>query len=113
MRQLGIGPNYLAWIKFIYRAPRASGLTNGLQSARFILTRGMAQGSPVSLLLFALAIEHLAMAIRQNPQIRGVTVDTKKYKILLYADDVLLTLTEQIKSLPVVIQCVREANIWL
>ncbi|KAJ0009658.1 hypothetical protein NQD34_001360 [Periophthalmus magnuspinnatus] len=108
MGRFGFGPNFVNWIKLLYKAPAASVLTNGLLSPPFELGRGTAQGSPLSPLLFALAIEPLAMAIRQNPNLHGVTIGDKEHKILLYADDILLTLTDPSKSLPVLISCVEE-----
>lgn len=54
MEKFEFGPNFLRWIKLLYKAPSASLLTNGLLSARFSLTRGTAQGSPLSPILFNL-----------------------------------------------------------
>ncbi len=99
MRRFGFGCGFLGWIRLLYKAPTASVLTNGLLSAPFKEKRGTAQGSQLSPILFALAIEPLALAIRQNPDIQGVTTGAKKHKILLYADDILLILTNLSKSL--------------
>lgn len=49
--------------------------------------------------LFALFIEPLAQAIREDADIRGVVIKDKEYKICLYADDVLVTLTNPSVSL--------------
>uniref|UniRef100_A0A3P9C5G3 Reverse transcriptase domain-containing protein n=1 Tax=Maylandia zebra TaxID=106582 RepID=A0A3P9C5G3_9CICH len=108
MRRFGFGKNFLGWIKIIYKSPIASVLTNGLLSSPFSLSRGTAQGSPLSPLLFALAIEPLAMAIRQNPSVLGVKIGDRQHKILLYADDILLTLTDPVNSLPVLIRCIKD-----
>lgn len=108
MEKFGFGSDFLRWIKLLYKAPSASVLTNGLLSAPFHLGRGTAQGSPLSSILFDLAIEPLAMAIRQNPNIQGVDTGTKQHKILLYADDVLLTLTDPTRSLLALIECITE-----
>lgn len=108
MKRFGFGSNFLGWIKLLYKAPTA---TNGLLSAPFNLARGTAQGSPLSPLLFALAIEPLAMALRQSPNIQGVTIGTKQHKILLYADDILLTLTDPAKSLPALTDCITEFSL--
>uniref|UniRef100_A0A8C6UCR3 Reverse transcriptase domain-containing protein n=1 Tax=Neogobius melanostomus TaxID=47308 RepID=A0A8C6UCR3_9GOBI len=111
LRRFGFGQNFVNWIKLLYKAPTASVLTNGLLSPPIDLGRGTAQGSPLSPLLFALAIEPLAMAIRQNPNVHGVKIGEKEHKILLYADDTLLTLTDPSNSLPAVIKCIKEFGV--
>jgi len=45
-------------------------------------------------MLFALALEPLAIAIRANPQISGIRCGTSECTIGLYADDVILTLSD-------------------
>ena len=107
MKRFGFGSGFLSWIRLLYKAPTASVLTNGLLSAPFKVTRGTAQGSPLSPILFALAIEPLALAIRQNPDIQGVTLGSKQHKILLYADDCLVTLTKPSKSLAALTECIE------
>lgn len=51
-------------------------------------------------LLFALAIESLAWYITSNPNIRGFIKSNQEYKLSLYADDVLLFLTDPLIFLP-------------
>uniref|UniRef100_A0A673IJB5 Reverse transcriptase domain-containing protein n=1 Tax=Sinocyclocheilus rhinocerous TaxID=307959 RepID=A0A673IJB5_9TELE len=65
-------------------------LCNGIMSSRFELHRGTKQGWPLSPLIFALVLEPLAIAIRSNPNIKGVMAGQQEHKILLYADDILL-----------------------
>lgn len=57
-------------------------------------------GSPLSLLLFVLCIEPWAAHIRNNPDIYGIPVCTKEFKLSLFEDDVLLTLTQLHTTLP-------------
>uniref|UniRef100_A0A8C5N7I9 Reverse transcriptase domain-containing protein n=1 Tax=Gouania willdenowi TaxID=441366 RepID=A0A8C5N7I9_GOUWI len=111
MKRFGFGCGFLRWVRLLYKAPTASVLTNGLLSAPFKVKRGTAQGSPLSPTLFALAIEPLALAIRQNPDIQGVTIGTKQHKMLLYADDILLTLTKPCQSLIALTTCLREFSL--
>ena len=45
---------------------------------------------PLSPTLFAIYIEPLAQAIREDCNIQGITIKDTEHKIALYADDVLL-----------------------
>lgn len=93
LERLDLGNTFISWKKFLYKNPLAAILTNGKRSSYFRLGRGTRQGCPLSPLLFAIAIEPLAEAIRHSPTITGVSVGGKTHKISLYADDVLLFLT--------------------
>uniref|UniRef100_A0A3B5R8R9 Reverse transcriptase domain-containing protein n=1 Tax=Xiphophorus maculatus TaxID=8083 RepID=A0A3B5R8R9_XIPMA len=77
------------------------------REAQTSLSSGDGAGSPVSLLLFSLAIKPLAIAIRQSNDIKGILIGTKLYKILLYAD-ILLTLTDPVKPIPGLIDYVNK-----
>uniref|UniRef100_A0A3P9KC19 Reverse transcriptase domain-containing protein n=1 Tax=Oryzias latipes TaxID=8090 RepID=A0A3P9KC19_ORYLA len=99
--RFGLGSEFGRWVKLLYRAPAARILVNGSVSDMFPLGRGTRQGCPLSPLLFALALEPLAEAIRTNPKISGVKLGVTEYKISLYADDVLLFLTNPVTSIPV------------
>ena len=62
-------------------------INNGLSSGYFNLTRGVRQGDPLSPSLFLLAVETLAIAIRENVEINGIVIDKQQTKLLQYADD--------------------------
>lgn len=72
---------------------------HGLNSESFTPTRGTRQGCPLLPLLFAIVIELLAIAIRNNSQIKGVEIHNVEYKTRLFADDAILYLTEPLNSL--------------
>uniref|UniRef100_A0A9J8BU30 Reverse transcriptase domain-containing protein n=1 Tax=Cyprinus carpio carpio TaxID=630221 RepID=A0A9J8BU30_CYPCA len=55
-------------------------LTNSRYSSSFDLHRGTGQGCPLSPLLFAIAIEPLAIAIRSNERIQGIWRGGSKHK---------------------------------
>lgn len=65
-------------------------VTNGRKSPPFQLHRGTRQGCPLSPLIFALVLEPLAIAVRQNDNIVGIKAGGKEHKLLLYVDDILL-----------------------
>lgn len=73
---------------------------NGNRSASFLLSRGTRQGCPLSPLLFALYMEPFAQRLRDNPLVTGVGFGGDIHKISLYADDVILSLSEPQVTLP-------------
>lgn len=103
LKKFGFSPDFIDWVKLLYASPVASVHTNGLQSAPFPLHRGTRQGCPLSPLLFAIAIEPLAIWLRQEGGFEGITRAGKAHKLSLYADDLLLYMSNPATSLPVVL----------
>lgn len=93
-------------IRTLYKAPKAYVFTNGTLSKPFSLSRGTAQGCPLSPSLFALAIEPLAQKIRETKEIRGTEIGKKQFKLGLFADDLLLYLSNAITSVPHVMKII-------
>ena len=60
----------------------------------FTLKRGVRQGDPLSPYLFIIAVETLAIAIRQNETIKGITIGTEEIKLLQFADDTTAVLAD-------------------
>ena len=100
LEEFGLGSRFIDWVKVLYNSRTAAVLTNGLRSANFPIQRGNPQGDPLSPLLFAIAIEPLAEAIRQSKLISGVRVGEREHKITLYADDVLIFISDPCSSIP-------------
>ena len=50
------------------------------------MERGIFQGCPISPYLFLLVIETMALAVRQNDNIKGIPVEDKELKISLLAN---------------------------
>lgn len=63
LEKFGLGPSFISLVRMIYLA---SVLTNLDRSTSFPLQRGTQQGCPLSPLLFALAIEPLAISVREH-----------------------------------------------
>jgi len=74
----------------------------GKQMRAFPLRSGTRQGYPLSPLLFNIALEVLATAIRQQKEIKGIHTGKEEVKLSLSADDMILyieNLKDSIKKL--------------
>uniref|UniRef100_A0A803JDF7 Reverse transcriptase domain-containing protein n=1 Tax=Xenopus tropicalis TaxID=8364 RepID=A0A803JDF7_XENTR len=105
--RMGFGPSFVKWLKLLYSAPKAVVKVNGILSTPFHLTRGTRQGCPLSPLLFALAIEPMAIQVRHSQQIKGFIYKTIEEKISLYADDTLLYLADPYNSFDTVLEIIK------
>ena len=65
-----------------------------MTSNYFTLERGVRQGDPLSPYLFIVVVETLAIAIRQNPAIKGIFIGKEETKLLQYADDTTAVLAD-------------------
>ena len=89
-------------------------ILNGHLSNSFQLHRGYRQGDPISPYLFILCSEFLTLALKNDINIEGITINNKERKCSQYADDtsVFLKATEEnlrncFKSLKMVLSCLR------
>ena len=57
----------------------------------------------MSPLLFIMALEPLACAVRSNGDIHGVNIHGHDFKLNMYADDIILTLSKPAISIPAVL----------
>ena len=72
LQKLGIEGTYLNIIKAIYNKPTANIILNGEKLQAFPLRLGTRQGCPLSPLLFNIVLEVLAMAIREEKEIKVI-----------------------------------------
>ena len=84
---MNFGPMFRKWIQTFYSNITSCVMNNGHASDLFQLYRGVRQGCPLSGLLFVLAIEVLAQAIRENENIHGLNINDTELKLSMYADD--------------------------
>lgn len=100
LEEFGFGITFRKWIHALYKHPDAAVQTNGLISDYFMLGRGTRQGSPLSPLLFCLAIEPLVAVVCGATDFPGVTVGGMVHKLMLYADYILLLVSNPSRSVP-------------
>lgn len=74
--------------------------TNENISSYFSLRCGTYKGCSLSPFLFAVAIEPLAIAFCNNDGVKGIHREGREHKVSLYADDMLIFLTDPSLSVP-------------
>ena len=74
-------------MKLLYKDTESCVKNNGTSTPYFKIKRGVRQGDPIAAYLFTLAIELLAIEIRENKNIEGIQVNKTKIKLSMYADD--------------------------
>ena len=86
------GNNIIRWINIFCNDFKLCVSQNGFSSTFFKIGRGCRQGDPVSSYIFLLCVEVMAIMIRNNNNIKGLSYCNHEYKILQYADDTALIL---------------------
>ena len=78
LNKLGIGGTYLKIIKVIYVKPTANIILNGQKLEAFVLKTSTRQKCPLSPLFFNTVLEFVAMAIRQEKDIKSIHIKREK-----------------------------------
>ena len=74
LQTMGIEETYLNTVKAMYDTPTANIILNSEKLKAFPLRSGTRQGSPLSPLLFNIISEVLALAIREEKEIKGIQI---------------------------------------
>ena len=90
LQRVGIEGTYLNMIRSIYDKPTANIVLSGEKLKPFPLRSGTRQGYLVSPLLFNIALEVLATAIREEKEIKGIETRKEEVKLSLFADGMIL-----------------------
>lgn len=89
----GFSGPFLQALQALYFKPMSQVQLTYFLSHSFPLSNGTRRGCLLSLLLFILSLEPLAAAFCSHPDVRRVFLHQQEYKLYLFADDILLTLT--------------------
>ena len=71
---MGIEGTYLNIIKVMYDKPRANIILSGEKLKEFSLRSGTRQGCPLFPLLFNIVLVVLAMAVREEKELKGIQI---------------------------------------
>ena len=96
LERFGFGPSFIHWIEVIYNSVSSSVKTDGWLTSFIKLGRGLRPGCPLSMPLYVLTAETMAINIRNNPNIQGIrSPQDKEIKMSQFADDTTLLLTDE------------------
>ena len=97
LEAFGFGPSFMRWIRVFYNSVSSSVKVNGWFTAFIDLKRGLRQGCPLSMPLYILTAEIMAVNIRSNPRIRGILPPGAETELKLsqFADDTTLLLADE------------------
>ena len=101
LEAFNFGNNFKKWFNVLYNSVQSSVVNGGFMTNYFEITRGVRQGCPLSPSLFILAVELLALKIRQNTKCEGIYLpNNQEVKISQFADDttIITNNTDSLKS---------------
>ena len=108
LQKMGIEGTYLNIVKAKYDKPTANIILNGEKLKAFPLRSGTRQGCPLSPLLFNIVLEVLAIAIREEKEIKGIQIGKEKIKLSLFADDMILYIENPKDSIRNLLELISE-----
>ena len=97
LKYFNYGNNFISMTKTLYNGFQASILHNGHFTEKFSPSRGLHQGCAISGYLFLLTAEILAINIRSNKTIKGITISESGDEELIsqFVDDMTLAVMAQ------------------
>ena len=108
LQKMGIKGTYLNTVKAIYDKPTANIILNGEKLKAFPLRSGTRQGCPLWPLLFNIVLEVLAIAIREEKEIKGIQIRKEEVKLSLFTEDMILYIENPKDSIRKLLELISE-----
>ena len=108
LQKMGIEGIYLNRVKAIYDKPTANIILNGEKLKAFPLRSGTRQVWPLLPQLFNIVLKVLAIAIREEKEIKGIWIRKEEAKLSLFADDMILYIENLKDSIRELLELISE-----
>ena len=105
---MSIGGTYLNIVKAIYDKPAANIILNAEKLQALPLRSGTRQACPLSPLLCKIVLEVLAIAIREEKEVKGIQIGKEEVKLSLFADDMILYIENPKDSIRKLLELISE-----
>ena len=105
---MGIEGTYLNTVKAVYDKPTANIIISGEKLKASPLRSGTRQGCPLSPQLFNVVLEVLAIAIREEKEIKGSQIRKEEVKLSLFVDDMILYIENPKDSIRKLLELISE-----
>lgn len=99
LSRFGAPEAFISLLQRLYTGSLSQILSNAYISPPFSILQGTHQGFPLYPLLFALAIEPLAVAVGASPTFHGIRIGTREVILSMFTDDMLLFVSDPTVSL--------------
>ena len=97
LEKKGFHPKFISLIRHCYTHATTQCQVNGFLSRPFEIARGIRQGCPMSVLLFAIAVDPLISKL--SSQLQGIEINNNHFAATAYVDDLNFVLMNQSESL--------------
>ena len=96
LHEFNFGPSFIQWIRVLYNNASSCVMNHGFSTGPFPLGRGVGQGDPLSPYLFIMALEVLAIRVRNDDSIQGFKIGDEIIRLSLFADDMTCFLKDKL-----------------